>query len=92
MCSMVTWFWSFKRSTLALGPAIFNNHSRNDGRRIVKAYVNSFWLPKEGNSHSEYEDAFWPLESCEADFPVRVAAADGATDAVFKRLVGRHSS
>lgn len=53
---------------------------------MTKAYVSVFHLQKSGNSLFEYEDAFWPLESCYADLPLRVAAADGATDAVFSGL------
>ncbi len=52
----------------------------------MKAYVNVFWHQKDGNSPAEYEDAFWPLDSYEEDRPFRIAAADGATDAVFSGL------
>lgn len=53
---------------------------------MTRAYVSVFHLEKAGNSPSEYEDAFWPLKSGEAELPLRVAAADGATDAVFSGL------
>jgi hypothetical protein len=53
---------------------------------VAKAYVSVFHLQKAGNLPSEYEDAFWPLESCDKDLPLRIAAADGATDAVFSGL------
>jgi hypothetical protein len=52
----------------------------------MKACVNAFRLQKAGNAPSEYEDAFWPRTSCEESFPLRVAAADGATDAVYSGL------
>ena len=46
-----------------------------------------FWVPKEGNSDAEYEDAFWPLEPTEqAGHCLRFAVADGATEASFSKL------
>ncbi len=44
----------------------------------------TFWLPKEGNSEDEYEDAFWtPTEPLFPLSPYRCAVADGATETSF---------
>ena len=47
--------------------------------------IQTFWLPKAGNSYAEYEDAFWPVESLRgvALSSVRCAIADGATETSF---------
>ena len=47
----------------------------------------AFWLPKSGNAPEDYEDAFWPMETPKRhQLPLRVAIADGATEASFSRL------
>lgn len=51
----------------------------------------SFWLPKEGSSRDEYEDAFFPRRTrcgCRRT-RFRAAVADGATEASFSRLWAR---
>src|SRR5579862_2824599 len=49
-----------------------------------------FWMPKEGNTLAEYEDAFWPREKQIGDtFPLRLAVADGATETSFSGLWAR---
>ncbi len=49
-----------------------------------------FWLPKDGNSDAEYEDAFWPQDPMEkAGECVRFAVADGATEASYSGLWAR---
>ena len=57
----------------------------------MDAYLKAFWLPKEGSTKSEYEDAFFPLK--ERNYPIakrpRFAIADGATEASFSRLWAR---
>jgi len=52
----------------------------------MKACITTFRSQKAGNSESEYEDAAWPAHSCEQNLPLRIAAADGASDAVFSGL------
>ena len=56
----------------------------------MHAYLRAFWLPKEGNTESEYEDAFFPNKG---EYPIgkrpRFAIADGATEASFSRLWAR---
>jgi len=44
-----------------------------------------FWVPKHGNTHEEYEDAFWPDGvGAIRDVPnFRCAVADGATETSF---------
>src|SRR5262249_53926449 len=45
-----------------------------------------FWTPKRGNTHEEYEDAFWPPEPLDIDSRLlRFAVADGATETSFAR-------
>ena len=47
----------------------------------------TFWLPKDGNTTDEYEDAFAPLHDTNGDFEhFRCAVADGATEASFAKL------
>ncbi|MGE3174220.1 MAG: hypothetical protein AB7O97_16445 [Planctomycetota bacterium] len=48
----------------------------------------SLWLPKRGNSEDEYEDAAWTDAAGDAG-PMRVAVADGATEASFSRQWAR---
>jgi len=56
----------------------------------VKISLRSFWLPKAGNSITEYEDAFWPQSEGEhAGSTVQFAVADGATESSFSRLWAR---
>jgi hypothetical protein len=46
--------------------------------------IQSFWLPKAGNTTAEYEDAFWPTaERDSVPLPVRLAVGDGATETSF---------
>lgn len=52
----------------------------------MTAYVNVFSHQKAGNSAAECEDASWPGTSADEQLPLRIAAADGATDAVFSGL------
>jgi hypothetical protein len=57
----------------------------------MKVYIDVFKAHKAGNSKSEYEDAHWPRaesQVCERN-NLRVAVADGATDAVFSGLWAR---
>ncbi|HTR35023.1 MAG TPA: hypothetical protein VMH80_03925 [Bryobacteraceae bacterium] len=54
-------------------------------------YIDVFHTQKAGNAASEYEDAFWspePTTRLPGD-ALRVAIADGATDAVFSGLWAR---
>ncbi len=46
-----------------------------------------FWVPKQGNSEEEYEDAVWPHERREYHEEARVclAIADGATESLYAR-------
>jgi hypothetical protein len=54
------------------------------------AYIDIFHTQKAGNSVSEYEDAFWPPEPTQVPGDnLRVAVADGATDAVYSGLWAR---
>ena len=54
----------------------------------MKIYVDVFQTQKAGNEKAEYEDAYWPrLDSTTLQAnKVRVAVADGATDAVYSGL------
>ena len=46
--------------------------------------LRTFWLPKEGNTSDEYEDAFWPREAMTVSSDrFRFAVADGATESSF---------
>jgi Protein phosphatase 2C len=48
--------------------------------------TNVFWIPKDGNSAEEYEDAFWPeAQDCEKAIFL-AAIADGATESSFSRF------
>src|SRR2546422_7087812 len=50
-------------------------------------FAQGFFLPKAGNSHEEYEDAFWPQERIDLHTPAfRCAVADGATETSFSGL------
>ena len=57
----------------------------------MDAYLEAFWLPKEGSTESEYEDACFPRKG--RNYPIgkrrRFAIADGATEASFSRLWAR---
>lgn len=56
----------------------------------MDAYVKAFWLPKDGSSEEEYEDAFFPRHSSSLTGErLRFAVADGATEASFSRLWAR---
>jgi hypothetical protein len=52
--------------------------------------IATFWLPKQGNSEAEYEDAFWPNGATHnGRCGGRFAAADGATESSFAGLWAR---
>jgi hypothetical protein len=54
------------------------------------ARCKQFWLPKRGNSESEYEDAFWlPKKTALAHGTIRLAVADGATETSYAGLWAR---
>src|SRR4051812_45209913 len=56
----------------------------------MHASIRAFWLPKVGNSPSEYEDAFWPRKPFDANSThIRLAVGDGATEASFSKLWAR---
>ena len=56
----------------------------------MDAYVKAFWLPKDGSSEDEYEDAFFPRHAKSLTGErLRFAVADGATEASFSRLWAR---
>lgn len=56
----------------------------------MDAYVKAFWLPKEGSTEEEYEDAFFPRHANSLSGErLRFAVADGATEASFSRLWAR---
>lgn len=55
----------------------------------MRPYVSVFSHQKAGNSAAECEDANWPVVSTDEHLPLRIAAADGATDAVFSGLWAR---
>lgn len=56
----------------------------------------SFWVPKQGNTKEEYEDAFWvPGDGVAREVAsIRYAIADGATESIYSaawaRLLTRH--
>jgi len=52
----------------------------------MKACVNAFSVQKAGNTEDEYEDSFWPIGPRDEELPARIAAADGATDAVYSGI------
>lgn len=61
----------------------------------MRVKLRSFWLPKQGNSSEEYEDAFFPIDTTElSGTTVRVAIADGASEGTFSgtwsRLLVKH--
>jgi hypothetical protein len=48
---------------------------------LVRIRINSFWIQKDGNSPSEYEDAYWPDVVGElAGGELRFAVTDGASE------------
>ena len=56
----------------------------------MDAYLKAFWLPKEGSTEEEYEDAFFPRHANSLSGErLRFAVADGATEASFSRLWAR---
>ena len=57
----------------------------------MDAYLRAFWLPKQGSTENEYEDAFFPRRSRSYSIGKsrRFAIADGATEASFSRLWAR---
>ena len=58
---------------------------------MQRFYIDVLHTHKAGNFASEYEDAFWPPQPCRkpADEPLRVAVADGATDAMYSGVWAR---
>lgn len=53
----------------------------------MQVFAHAFWVPKAGNSETEYEDAFWPREPLDAHGACfRFAVADGATESSFARI------
>jgi serine/threonine protein phosphatase PrpC len=54
----------------------------------MKIQIDAFQTQKAGNAESEYEDAFWPRvqNMTVEESNVRIAVADGATDAVYSGL------
>ena len=54
-------------------------------------YIDSFYTQKAGNAAIEYEDAFWtPAPTARLrEESVRIAIADGATDAIYSGLWAR---
>ena len=56
----------------------------------MDAYAQAFWLPKEGSSESEYEDAFFPRRiKRRKGQRLRFAVADGATETSFSGVWAR---
>ena len=58
----------------------------------MRIYIDAFRTQKAGNTEAEYEDAFWSRDQSSVILPgqtVRIAVADGATDAVFSGLWAR---
>ena len=57
----------------------------------MDAYAKAFWLPKDGSSDGEYEDACFPRKErrYRGTKPLRFAIADGATEASYSRLWAR---
>ena len=56
----------------------------------MDAYAKAFWLPKEGNSDAEYEDAYFPRHTeRRKGRQLRFAVADGATETSFSGLWAR---
>jgi hypothetical protein len=56
----------------------------------MHAVIRAFRLPKAGNSPSDFEDAFWPRKPLDSNsLPIRLAIADGATEASFSALWAR---
>lgn len=57
--------------------------------------VRIFWMPKDGHTTSEYEDAYATSEP--GSYPFRAAVADGATESAFsgpwaRRLTGAYAN
>ena len=56
----------------------------------MDAYAQAFWLPKEGSSESEYEDAFFPRRiKRRKGQRLRFAIADGAAETSFSGVWAR---
>lgn len=55
----------------------------------MRVLTQVWWLPKNGNKPEEYEDAFCPEQADEEVDVVRLAVADGATEASFSRQWAR---
>ena len=52
----------------------------------MQVSLRALWTPKRGNTHEEYEDAFWPAEPLDLHSRLlRFAVADGATETSFAR-------
>jgi hypothetical protein len=53
---------------------------------LIHITCRMLWLPKDGNSEEEYEDAAAPTEAIDGEFETfRCAVADGATETSFSR-------
>ena len=53
----------------------------------MQVFARAFWVPKAGNSETEYEDAFWPHKPLDAGGTCfRFAVADGATETSFSKI------
>jgi serine/threonine protein phosphatase PrpC len=53
----------------------------------MHVFAHPFWTPKKGNSHAEYEDAYWPRMKVETrKTELRFALGDGATETSFSAL------
>jgi hypothetical protein len=52
----------------------------------MQIVAETFWLPKQGNTLTEYEDAFFPKQKFNQDVNLfRAAIADGATETSFSK-------
>ena len=52
----------------------------------MRLFAAPLWLPKNGNTTAEYEDAYWPKRSVEGISEHRFAVADGATETSFSGI------
>lgn len=56
----------------------------------MNATIRAYWLPKAGNSATDYEDASWPRKPLDRTSPtIRLSVGDGATEASFSALWAR---
>jgi hypothetical protein len=52
----------------------------------MRVFAEALWMPKAGNTDSEYEDAYWPRHPVEGEGCSRFAVADGATETSFSGI------